>query len=376
MKRSLVRFELVDTDGNARAGVIETAHSTIETPAFMPCGTIGAVKAVRWEELEELDYRLVLLNALHLYLRPGSEIVKQMGGIHKFTGWGSSILTDSGGYQFFSLKGLYRIDNEGVSFQSPYDGSSHRFTPESVIDIQVALGSDIIMPLDECAPGDAARKDVVDAGERTIRWLERAKRHFDDVGGDNQSLFGIIQGGTHLDLRGDYLERSVALGLGGYALGGISVGEDRERGDEVVKEIAPLLPADKLRYLMGVGLPGQILDGIACGIDMFDCVLPTRMGRNGTVFTSDGRLNLGNAKFKNDPEPLDPSCSCATCRRHSRAYLSHLHKIRDPGVLGLLSLHNLAYYRNLVREAREAIIAGRFGAWRAETQTDWEKDLP
>jgi queuine tRNA-ribosyltransferase len=367
-----MRFELTHTNESARAGMLITEHGSIETPAFMPVGTIGAVKAVRWSELESLDYRLILMNALHLHLRPGEEIVRQLGGVHGFTKWGRAVLADSGGYQFFSLKGLYKIDDDGVQFQSPYDGSTHRFTPESVIDLQVALGSDIVMPLDHCAPGDASREMVIDAGERTLRWLSRAVGHFAGVGSESQALFGIVQGGIELDLRRQYVDRTAEMNLPGYAIGGISVGEEKETGEAVVREIAPLLPSDRPRYLMGVGLPEQIIDGISAGIDMFDCVLPTRMARNGTLFTSRGRVNITNAQFKNDPLPLDPECSCPTCATYSRAYLSHLYKVGEPGVLGLLSIHNLAYYKTIVTGAREAIIAGRFDSWRSEAAAKWE----
>ena len=370
-----MRFEVENIDGMARAGSIETSRTKIDTPAYMPCGTIGAVKAVRWSELEELDYKLVLMNALHLYLRPGIEVVDEVGGLHEFSTWRRSILTDSGGYQFFSLKGLYDIDDDGVSFQSPYDGTRHRFTPESVVEIQLALGSDIMMPLDHCAPGDASRDKVIEAGERTMDWLIRAAGRFRRSENQAQALFGIIQGGTHPDLRKKYVEKSSELDLHGYALGGISVGEDKDEGDRIVLEITPLLPENKPRYLMGVGLPGQILDGIESGIDMFDCVLPTRMARNGTLFTSRGRLNLRNSRFITDHEPLDPECSCSTCKRYSRAYLSHLHKVGEPGVLGLLSLHNLAYYRKLVSDARLAIMDGRFSSWKMETSGKWDEGV-
>ena len=357
-------FEVIKTDGHARAGLLTTSHGTIETPAFMPCGTTGAVKAVRWSELEEIGYKLVLMNALHLHLRPGAEQVRASGGIQEFSSWKKSILTDSGGYQFFSLKGLFKIDSEGVSFQSPYDGSRHRFTPESVIDLQVELGSDIIMPLDHCAPGDASREEFKKAGDRTIEWLKRAKAHFEKVcDPQKQKLFGIVQGGTHIDLRKKYLELSAELDLPGYAMGGISVGEDKIEGDEVIKEIVPIFPKDKPRYLMGVGLPEQILSGIEAGIDLFDCVLPTRMARNGTLFTSQGRLNIKNSEYKSDGSPLDPDCDCATCRRYTRAYLSHLYKVNDPGVLGLLSVHNLAYYFRLVKDARAAITSLNYKEW-------------
>jgi queuine tRNA-ribosyltransferase len=370
-----MQFNLVHKDGNSRAGVLTTSVGPLETPLFMPCATIGAIKAVRWDEVEALGYKHVLMNALHLYLRPGLDVMRSFGGARNFTSWRGSILTDSGGYQFFSLKGLYKIDDDSVRFQSPYDGSEHRFTPESVIDIQTAIGSDIMMPLDQCAPGDASREKFIEAGERTIAWLVRAKNHYGKLENETQTLFGIVQGGVHLDLRKQYAERSSELNLSGYAVGGVSVGEDRSQGDEIVREIAPLLPDNKPRYLMGVGLPEQILDGIESGIDMFDCVLPTRMARNGTLFTSRGRINLTNARFKLDPEPLDKSCSCPTCRRFSRAYLAHLYKVGDPGVLGYLSIHNIAYYKTLINGSREAIIANRYSSWKSGITSGWEEDL-
>jgi queuine tRNA-ribosyltransferase len=311
------------------------------------------------------------MNALHLHLRPGKDTVEQFGGVHPFTTWQGAILTDSGGYQFFSLKGLYSIDDDGVDFRSPYDGSSHHFTPESVIDLQVALGSDIAMPLDHCPPGDAPRDETVKASERTLKWLKRAVGRFRTIGPSSQSVFGIIQGGTDLELRREYTDRTVELNLDGYALGGISVGEDRALGDRVVSEITRLLPAEKPRYLMGVGLPGQVLDGIAAGIDMFDCVLPTRMARNGTLFTSQGRINITNAKYRTDESAIDPNCSCPSCERFSRAYLAHLYRSTEPGVLGVLSLHNLAYYLDLVRDARIAILADRFLEWKHEVEDGW-----
>ncbi len=243
------------------------------------------------------------------------------------------------------------------------------------MDLQVKLGSDIIMPLDHCAPGDSSRDVLRKAGDRTVEWLTQALTQFNKIGDpDKQALFGILQGGTHIDLRMEYLERSVELDLQGYAIGGISVGEDREEGEGVVNEVAPLLPSDKPRYLMGVGLPDQILEGIRAGIDMFDCVLPTRMARNGTLFTSRGRVNLRNAPYKTDEAPLDPECACPTCIRYSRAYLHHLYKAGEPGVLGLLSLHNLAYYRQLVNDARNAIISNNFDKWKSETESKWEEN--
>lgn len=368
-----MEFKLSASDGEARCGVIETQHARIETPVFMPCGTIGAVKAVRWSELEELGYQLVLMNALHLFLRPGHDCIKELGGVHSFTRWNRAVLTDSGGYQFFSLKGLFRIDDDGVTFQSPYDGSKHHFNPEKVIEIQTALGSDIIMPLDHCPHGNASRREIIESGERTIAWLKRAYEKFNAIGNDSQALFGIVQGGTELDLRIEYLERLQEYNLSGYALGGISVGEERAKGDEVVSRIAPRLPSNKPRYLMGVGLPDQILHGVECGIDMFDCVLPTRMARNGTLFTSRGRVNITNSRYRRDQLPLDEKCACPTCARYSKAYLAHLFRAGDPGVLGHLTIHNLSYYRELLIGAKTAIIERRFANWKNEIESGWQE---
>jgi len=367
-----MRFKVEHTDGDARAGIIETDHGRIPTPAFMPCATMGAVRAIRWNELEDLGYPMVLVNALHLHLRPGEDIVRNFGGLHDFSSWKKSILTDSGGYQFFSLKGLYDIDDDGVSFQSPYDGSRHRFTPESVVELQLSLAPDIMMPLDHCAPGDASREMIIEAGDRTLEWLKRAAKHLQKTGEKPRALFGIIQGGVEADLRRKYAELSGELDLPGYAIGGISVGEEQERGREIVDLTAPLLPSEKPRYLMGVGLPEQILDGIAAGVDLFDCVLPTRMARNGTLFTSTGRLNLKNSQYRTDPAPLDENCTCPTCRRYSRGYLAHLYKSGEPGVLGLLSVHNLAFYLRLVNEAREAVMDRRFDSWRKSFMSGWK----
>lgn len=375
VKFQAMKFDLKATDGCARAGVIETSNSIIETPAFMPCATIGAVRAVRWQELENLDYRLILMNALHLYLRPGTDVIRNLGGVHEFTSWNRSILADSGGYQFFSLKGLFKINDDGVTFQSPYDGSTHQFSPEKVIDIQSAIGSDIVMPLDECAPGDSTREKFKTAGERTVSWLGRAKEHFRKCGQEHQSLFGIIQGGTDRELRKLFTEMSGELDLDGYAIGGVSVGEDRELGEDIVDYTASLMPQNKPRYLMGVGLPDQLLHGISAGIDMFDCVLPTRMARNGTLFTSNGRLNIGNNKFISEDGPLDSACSCATCKNYSTAYLAHLHRTGDPGVLGLLSIHNLAYYRSLIKSARDAILSGNFESWKNDVVKKWKAEV-
>ncbi|HEX9745254.1 MAG TPA: tRNA guanosine(34) transglycosylase Tgt [bacterium] len=367
-----MKFDLAATDGNARAGTIETSRSTIETPAFMPCASSGSIRGVPWKEMEAMDYQLILMNSLHLFLRPGIDVVEEFKGAHNLSTWNRSIITDSGGYQFFSLKGLYKIDEDGVSFQSPYDGSRHKFTPESVVEIQTAIGSDIMMPLDECAPGGAGREKFEDAGERTLRWLERAKIHFEKVAGEHQNLFGIVQGGTAMDLRTEYVERTSMLDLAGYAVGGVSVGEERGTSERVVEHTVPLMPGNKPRYLMGVGLPHQIIHGIEHGIDMFDCVLPTRMARNGTLFTSRGRVNMANSIHRTNDSPLDPDCACAACSRYPLAYLAHSHRIGDPGVLGLLSIHNLAYYRKIVREARSAIIEGTFRTWKDKVNGGWE----
>ena len=352
------RFTLEATCGSARAGVLETAHGPVETPVFMPVGTKATVKALDPVELEALGARIVLGNAYHLHLRPGEDLIRELGGLHRFMGWDRPILTDSGGFQVFSLLDTaLRIDDDGVTFRSVYDGSTARFTPELAMAVQAALGSDIAMAFDECPPGQAGRAAVEAAVARTALWAERSLAA---PRADGQLRFGIVQGGVHLDLR----ERSAAhlrtLCFDGYAIGGLSVGEERGITFEVTEHSAALLPADQPRYFMGIGDPEGILRVVAAGVDMFDCVLPTRLGRTGSAVTWEGRLNLKNARFARDEQPLDPSCDCPCCTRFSRAYLRHL--VTQGEILGLrlLTVHNVAFLLTLCRSARRAILDGTF----------------
>ncbi|OGC02020.1 MAG: tRNA guanosine(34) transglycosylase Tgt, partial [candidate division NC10 bacterium RIFCSPLOWO2_12_FULL_66_18] len=319
-----MRFELLATDKTtgARRGRITTAHGTVETPVFMPCGTQATVKTLDPRDLREEGCELILSNTYHLYLRPGHEVVKELGGLHRFMGWDRAILTDSGGYQVLSLAALRHITEEGVTFQSHLDGSRHFLSPEKVIEIQLALGADILMALDECPPHSADFGYHQASMERTARWAERCRAAHP---GDEPALFGIVQGGTHLDLRSRSAEETRRIGFSGYALGGLGIGEEPARRNAVVAHTTTLLPADGPRYLMGVGTPQDLLEGIARGVDMFDCVLPTRNARNGTLFTGTGRLNIKGAANARDERPVDPACACYTCRYFSRAYLRHLY---------------------------------------------------
>ncbi len=353
-------FDLLITDGRARAGRLHTPHGEVPTPAFMPVGTQATVKAVSPRDLRELGATLILANTYHLYLRPGDERIARLGGLHTFMGWDGPILTDSGGYQVFSLAQRRRVDADGVTFSSHIDGSLHRFTPEKVIAIQENLGADIITCLDECAPPLDYEYNV-QALARTHAWAERcrAARHRSD-----QALFGIVQGGVFPDLRERSARFLIGLGFDGYAIGGLSVGESKEQMHAVLELLDGLLPHDQPRYLMGVGTPQDLVECVARGVDMMDCVLPTRMARNGGALTRTGRLNLRNACFADDPAPLEPDCSCYTCTHFSRAYLRHL--VMADEILGhhLLTLHNLHIMLTLVREIREAILEGRFEAYR------------
>ena len=358
-------FAVEARSGAARAGTLATPHGRIETPAFMPVGTAGAVKAMTRAQLTEVGAQILLANTYHLMLRPGDELVAELGGLHGFTGWTGPFLTDSGGYQVFSLAALRRIDDDGVSFQSHIDGSAHRLTPERSIEVQSRLGADVIMAFDECPPGAAPREEVAAATERTTRW---ARRSLEAHRRSDQWLFGIVQGGTHLDLRDRSAAEIVAMGFPGHAIGGLAVGEAREDTWRVVGHVAPRLPEDKPRYLMGVGTPEDILDGVARGVDLFDCVLPTRNARNGQLFTSRGRLSIRNARFRADPRPPDPDCGCYTCRTASRAYLRHLHLAGEITAATLMTIHNLWMYLDTMRSMRQAIGFGRFAAFRAETE--------
>jgi queuine tRNA-ribosyltransferase len=355
-------FELTATDGAARAGLLRTAHGGVPTPAFMPVGTKGTVKGLDPERLRELGTTILLGNTYHLHFRPGEELVEAMGGLHRFMAWDGPILTDSGGFQVFSLRDtIAAVDEEGVAFRSVYDGGEARFTPELVADVQRRLGSDIAMCLDVCPPADALRKELEAATALTTRW---AARQLEAPRAPGQLLFGISQGGTDPELRRRSTEEISELGFDGNALGGLSVGEDRDLMLETVSWAAPLLPDERPRYFMGIGDPAGILEVVERGIDMFDCVLPTRLGRTGSALTWEGRLNLKNARFARDERPLDESCPCSACRRFTRAYLRHL--INQQELLGLilLSEHNVRFLLDLTAEARASIESGEFGSYK------------
>jgi len=358
-----VKFEVtaVDPGGGARAGLLTTSRGSVPTPAFMPVGTYGAVKALTPRELEECGVGILLGNTYHLYLRPGHEVVRRLGGLHRFIGWQRGILTDSGGFQIFSLAGFRKVEEEGVAFRSHLDGSTHRLTPELSVEIQEALGADIMMALDVCPSMPSPWTDVAEAVERTLRWARRclAARRSD------RALFGIVQGGTFDELRERSARATVALPFDGFAIGGVSVGEARAEIDRIVGFTAPLLPANRPRYLMGVGTPRDLLAAVGAGADMFDCVLPTRNARNGTLFTWSGPVNIKRREFLDDPRPLDERCGCETCRRHSRAYLRHLFLSKEILSMRLNTLHNVHFYQDLMRRAREAVVEGRYRAWHA-----------
>jgi queuine tRNA-ribosyltransferase len=347
-------------------------HRTVETPVFMPVGTLGTVKAVPQDVLETLGAEIILGNTYHLYLRPGHEAIRRMGGLHRFISWPRAMLTDSGGFQVFSLSQLRKVTDEGVSFRSHLDGSSHFFTPEHSIDVQIALGADICMAFDECTEYPADRKRAEESLRLTMAWAERSLAHFKahcsevpwfsesgigEFGGRRQSLFGIVQGGMYRDLRRESAERLVEMEFDGYAIGGLSVGEPRELRMEMIAEVLPLLPADKPRYVMGVGYPDEIEQYARMGVDMMDCVLPTRAARHGLLFTSEGRLNIKGKKYAEDQGPPDPACHCMVCRRYSRAYLRHLMHSGEALAGTLNSIHNLAYYLGIMERVR-AELAG------------------
>ncbi|MDY7075535.1 MAG: tRNA guanosine(34) transglycosylase Tgt [Chloroflexota bacterium] len=361
-KNQTFQLTLSATDGRARAGVFHTPHGDVRTPVFMPVGTQATVKAVSPRDLHELGATVILANTYHLYLRPGDERIARLGGLHKFMGWDSPILTDSGGYQVFSLAQRRKIDAGGVTFRSHIDGSEHRFTPEKVITIQENLGADIIVCLDECAdPSDYGYN--VQAVGRTHAWAEQCKAA---KSRSDQALFGIVQGGVFPDLREESARFLTDLGFDGYAIGGLSVGETKEEMHAMLEVVDPLLPAEQPRYLMGVGTPQDLVECVARGVDMFDCVLPTRLARNGGALTRTGRLNLRNARFADDPAPLEDGCTCYACTHFSRAYVRHLTRANE--ILGhqLLSLHNLHLLLTITREIRAAILEGRFQAYRKE----------
>jgi queuine tRNA-ribosyltransferase len=361
-----LRYELIATDGAARRGRVHAAHGTIETPAFMPVGTYGTVKAMTPEELEGLGAEIVLGNTFHLMLRPGAQLIGELGGLHRFMHWSRPILTDSGGFQVFSLAKMRKITEEGVRFRSPVDGSEVRLTPEDSMEVQLALRSDIAMAFDDCTAWPATHAEAEASMQRSMRWAVRCRdRYYRDAAGAPPpgDLFGILQGGMYADLRRASLESLLELDLPGLAVGGLAVGEPEPERLRVLEETVPLMPVDRPRYLMGVGRPEDIVAAVLRGIDMFDCVMPTRHARNGHLFTATGVVNIRNAAHQRDPGPIDPECACYTCRNYSRAYLRHLERCNE--ILGgrLNTIHNLHFYLDLMRRLREAIQGGRVEAF-------------
>ncbi len=353
-------FRVDARDGSARCGVFETPRAAIETPAFMPVGTQATVKALTPEEVASTGARIILANTYHLWLRPGAELLAQQGGVVGFMKWPYALLTDSGGYQVFSLAQHRTIDDDGVTFRSHLDGAEHRLTPEEAMRVQALLGSDVAMVLDECPPGGAPRSVIEQAIARTTKWT---KRSLEVPAAEGQARFGIVQGGIELDLRLSHLQTIAALGVDGVALGGFSVGEPASAMFEVLGEVGPRMPQDRPRYLMGVGTPSDLLRAVACGVDLFDCVLPTRNARNGQALTWGGRVNLRQARHRDDEAALDAQCDCAVCTTYSRAYLRHLFKADEMLGPRLLSLHNLHFYGALMRKAREMIRSGGLDTW-------------
>ena len=364
--KNAVTFDLLKTDSRTRArrGVLHTPHGDIQTPVFMPVGTQATVKAMKPEDVEKTGAEIILGNTYHLYLRPGHEIVREAGGLHKFMNWNKAILTDSGGFQVFSLGHMRKIEEEGVTFRSYLDGSKHLLTPEKSIEVQNSLGSDIMMAFDECAPYPADRNYVKNSLERTTRWLKRCRDYHKET--EKQSLFGIQQGGFFKDLRKQSSEEITQLDLPGYAIGGVSVGEPKEVFIDMIDDIPEMLPKEKPRYLMGVGSPDYLFEGVERGVDMFDCVLPTRIARHGLCMTSHGRVNIKNAAYERDWSPLDPECDCYTCRTYSKAYLRHLFKSEEILSSMLLSEHNVHFLVNTMRNIRQAIEEDRFTEYKNE----------
>jgi len=361
-----IRYELIKKckQTGARLGRVHTPHGSFDTPVFMPVGTQATVKGMSPDELKEIDAKIILSNTYHLYLRPGQEIIREAGGLHSFMNWDRPILTDSGGFQVFSLGSFRKIEEDGVTFKSHIDGSRHFISPEKAVEIQNDLGSDIIMCFDECTPYPAEYDYAKKSLERTTRWAKRCKEAHKNT--ERQALFGIVQGGVYKDLRGQSAKELVALDFPGYSIGGLSVGEPAELMYEMLECTVPLLPEDKPRYLMGVGSPDYLVEGAIRGIDMFDCVLPTRIGRNGTVMTSRGRIIVRDAKYARDFSPIDPECDCYACRNFTRAYIRHLLKVDEVLGIRLTTWHNLRFLINLMKKVRQAIMEDRLGDFRDE----------
>ena len=365
-----LNFKLLNTDGPARRGRVTLNHGVVETPIFMPVGTYGSVKAMLPHELDDIGAQIILGNTFHLWLRPGTEVIEKHQGLHGFMQWSRPILTDSGGFQVFSLDGLRKITEEGVKFASPIDGSRLFLTPEESMRIQRALNSDIVMVFDECTPykidgRPATHEEAAQSMRMSLRWAQRSKNAFNELENPN-ALFGIVQGGMYEDLRDESLAGLTQIGFHGYAIGGLSVGEPKEEMMRVLRHVAPKLPDNAPRYLMGVGTPEDLVEGVSHGVDMFDCVLPTRNARNGWLFTRYGDIKIRNARYKDDTQPLDPDCHCHTCRHFSRAYLHHLQRANEITGARLNTLHNLYFYLKIMAEMREAIENGSFQQWKAE----------
>jgi queuine tRNA-ribosyltransferase len=379
-------FEVTSRDGSARRGRMRTPHGVVDTPAFMPVGTRASVKAVTMRDLEDLGAAIVLGNTYHLFLRPGDELIARRGGLHRFMGWARPILTDSGGYQVYSLGDLRRVDEQGVRFRSHLDGSEHLLTPERAVDIQARLGSDVAMVLDECTGWPCGEDEARAAMERTARWARRNRDRMLALRGEGvdgvlptnpgQAQFGIVQGSTFPHLREESARLTVAVGFEGYAIGGLSVGEPVDLMYKVIEATAPHLPEDQPRYLMGTGMPDDLVEAVARGIDLFDCVLPTRNARNGQLLTRRGPMNIRNARFAEDDRPPDESCRCYTCRTHSRAYLRHLATVNEMTSATLNTLHNLHFYLDTMREIRQAIEFGSFGKYRQDFHQTFSRRTP
>ena len=368
-----LRFHVESTHEAARVGRLTTPHGEVETPVFMPVGTLASVKGVSQDILEELDVQILLGNTYHLYLRPGVDQIRSLGGLHRFMAWPRPILTDSGGFQVFSLNELRKVTEDEVTFRSHLDGSSHSFSPESAMEAQIGLGADIIMAFDECTEYPASSERVRQSKDLTLRWAQRSKNYFEEhkqqvpwfqnddlvTEGQHQALFGIVQGGMDRELRKESVERTVEIGFSGYAVGGLSVGEPRSLTREVVEATIVHLPADKPRYLMGVGTPEEIVEYASLGIDMMDCVLPTRAARHGLLFTSEGKISIKQARYASDQAPLDPNCACRVCTRYSRAYLRHLYASNEVLAQVLNTIHNLSFYLDTMRRVRHSIALGK-----------------
>jgi len=359
-----MKFSIFNTDGEARGGILETARGSIHTPAFMPVGTVGTVKAMTPDELKEIGAEIILSNTYHLYLRPGHEVVQSLGGLHTFMNWDRPILTDSGGFQVFSLSALRKIEDAGVHFKSHLDGSMHFIGPAEAMAIQASLGSDIAMVFDDCTPYPSTHSYAMDSLFRTLQWAAQCR----ELQREGQALFGIVQGGLYEDLRKKSVDELTDIGFDGYAVGGLSVGEPKEDMHRMIRFTAPLLPYDKPRYLMGIGDLHDVLVAVEAGFDMFDCVMPTRNARNGTLFTSQGRISIKREEFRSDKSPLDPECGCETCRNYSRGYLRHMFLSREILSMRLNTIHNLAFYLQFFRNMRKSIEEGTF----AEFKNKWD----